>query len=356
MAKIRQVTQDDDILVPKEYLVSSLLNQFDQVIKTCSALLEKLPMVYPLEELEDGPSTFHQIVEFLTRLRELSVVDIPYEDVQSLSSRTSLLHDNLSDLLSHASQKDPSMQEISDLISESDTNFRIILGVVQPWLGFLIMKKAPIFDLERVYGEIGGLQYEQERAIADLTASVQEAVAKADAAAASIVQKDEIAAEALGDIGVSRHAKEFKDVQDEHAKAAQNWFWGSGAVIAVTSLVAVLLYELIPIEGSWDSPVNVHRVLLKIAVLTTLFYLISQCVKNYRVNRHLEVVNRHRATALRTFRTFVENAKGDTETRQAILLETTKTIFAPVSTGYVESEDDGPNSRIIEMVNIARGK
>ena len=121
-------------------------------------------------------------------------------------------------------------------------------------------------------------------------------------------------------------------------------------------MVAFLLYWLIEIENTWDSPRNVHKVLFKIAVLTTLFYLIAQSVKNFRINKHLEVVNRHRATALRTFRTFVENAGEKEDVRQAVLIETTKTIFAPVSTGYVEGEDDGPNSKIIELINLGRGK
>jgi hypothetical protein len=77
--------------------------------------------------------------------------------------------------------------------------------------------------------------------------------------------------------------------------------------------------------------------------------------KNYRTHRHLVVVNQHRQSALRTFEAFIKAASGDDQTKNAVLLEATRCIFAPANTGYLGGEEENPSNRIIEIFKTVGG-
>jgi hypothetical protein len=69
-------------------------------------------------------------------------------------------------------------------------------------------------------------------------------------------------------------------------------------------------------------------------------------------------VNEHRVNALKTFGAFVEASKGDEAIRNAVLLETTRSILAIQPNGYLEagSESGEAVSRVIEVVKTTTGK
>lgn len=62
------------------------------------------------------------------------------------------------------------------------------------------------------------------------------------------------------------------------------------------------------------------------------------------------VSNRHRDKALRTFETFAA-ASTDNSTRDAVLLEATRSIFAPGATGLVDSGESAPGpAALLEVI------
>jgi hypothetical protein len=74
------------------------------------------------------------------------------------------------------------------------------------------------------------------------------------------------------------------------------------------------------------------------------------CTRNYSAARHNQVVNQHRRNALNTFRAFTEAAAGDEATKNAVLLEATRSIFAPQPTGYGKGENEPqPAAQILEV-------
>jgi hypothetical protein len=66
---------------------------------------------------------------------------------------------------------------------------------------------------------------------------------------------------------------------------------------------------------------------------------------------HQAVTNRHRALSLQTFQAF-SAAASDDETRNAVLTETTRSIFASTASGYIDTESgqDSP----MKIVEISR--
>jgi hypothetical protein len=80
-------------------------------------------------------------------------------------------------------------------------------------------------------------------------------------------------------------------------------------------------------------------------------------VRNYAASRHNLVVNRHRQNALSSFETFVKGA-GDQQTKDAVLLQATQSIFVPQDSGFIRGESTPqPGSQIIEILRgIGGGK
>jgi hypothetical protein len=68
----------------------------------------------------------------------------------------------------------------------------------------------------------------------------------------------------------------------------------------------------------------------------------GSCIRFARGGRgRVPLINRHRQNALRTFETFVASTT-QPQVKDAVLLETTKAIFAPQSSGYSKGGGDAP--------------
>ena len=65
---------------------------------------------------------------------------------------------------------------------------------------------------------------------------------------------------------------------------------------------------------------------------------------------HQSTTNKHRALSLQTFQAF-SSAAADVQTKEAVLLETTKAIFSLSPSGYIDSKGGGSEQgiRIVEF-------
>ena len=81
-------------------------------------------------------------------------------------------------------------------------------------------------------------------------------------------------------------------------------------------------------------------------------------LRTYRAQQHNYIVNKHRENALKTFEAFVSAAGSDQEIKNAVLLEATRTVFAPQVSGFIhqESEPDTRSAQVIEIVRKLGGR
>jgi hypothetical protein len=79
------------------------------------------------------------------------------------------------------------------------------------------------------------------------------------------------------------------------------------------------------------------------------------CGRIYKATKHQAVTNQHRANALKTFQAFVKAALDDA-TRDAVLLETTRSIFTIAPSGYLETSEPSaePVSKLMEIIRSPR--
>ena len=123
--------------------------------------------------------------------------------------------------------------------------------------------------------------------------------------------------------------------------------------MAAFTLLVALVMVFIPIHPDATTPQVVQMFTSKVVILGLLFTATIWCGRLYKAARHQGSINKHRANALRTFQAFTKAASDDAA-RDAVLMETTKSIFAFTTSGYLENEStpDG-GLKIVEVVKHA---
>jgi hypothetical protein len=205
---------------------------------------------------------------------------------------------------------------------------------------------------------------EIETAATQAQTKIETAATQAQAEAATVASYRTIAEQIVegmrassGDTGVKRHAENFKQAGAAHEAAALKWLLGAVGSIVLTLILAWVILGYFPLgdDAEFSKALTVQRLIGRVAPIIFATYILFWCARNYRSHKHLQVVNEHREHALRTFETFV-NATKDEATKNAVLLEATRCIFAPASSGYLSGEDDPGPSRIVEVMRMASGK
>jgi len=155
--------------------------------------------------------------------------------------------------------------------------------------------------------------------------------------------------------GVSKHSSVFKSESEYHETESKKWLKYTRNILISIAIVAIGLAFL----GLYfkENAEIVQFTITKIVVLTALFYGLSLTNRNYKAHKHNAIMNKHRQNALSTFETFSSAASADDQTKNAVLIETTHSIFANQQTGYLKTEGDSDsNSKIIEIIKSATTK
>tara|TARA_B100000809_G_scaffold200916_1_gene201332 strand:- start:1872 stop:2870 length:999 start_codon:yes stop_codon:yes gene_type:complete len=144
--------------------------------------------------------------------------------------------------------------------------------------------------------------------------------------------------------GVSKHSSVFNTESTFHETEAKKWLGYTTKILIAIAVVAIGLAFLgLLFTGNTQL---VQFTITKVVVLSALFYGLALTNRNYKAHKHNEILNKHRQNALTTFETF-SNAASDEQTKNAILLETTHSIFSNQQTGYLKKES---GSKIVEII------
>ena len=160
------------------------------------------------------------------------------------------------------------------------------------------------------------------------------------------------------DQGVSKYTEDFSSEAKKLARNACQWLWATG-MLAVFSFLAAVGSWFVPIgneslEGHQLTVQLLQLTVSKIVSLGILFGTTIWCGKNYRAIKHQQAVNQHRANALKTFQSFVQ-ATSDPATKEAVLMETTRSIFALSTSGYLNNPDAAVNADNLKVVEMIKG-
>lgn len=159
-------------------------------------------------------------------------------------------------------------------------------------------------------------------------------------AAGRIEQYEEKAARLVDEIqkraGVAlaaRHSGYYDGQARRHAMSAMAFLLTSIASLGVSVWVAYQFFVVAPPAATESWVVLAREVLPRLFFVGAGAFVVSFAARNYRVNKHLQVVNEHRRNALDTYALLAESLEGGA--RDAALAETLHAVFGSVDTGYL---------------------
>lgn len=131
----------------------------------------------------------------------------------------------------------------------------------------------------------------------------------------------------------------LRKLKGGYEKAAAMWAVWAVVSVALTAVAAIVLIHQLGQNPGWDSLVP------RIVSLLAPAYFVRLCVQNYRANKHLAVLNTHRATISRVVGAFAKNLATDRQEESlqleslrqkgSIYLKAAELVFDPGETGFL---------------------
>ncbi len=294
----------------------------------------------------DAKSTIIKIIELFKKAKNIHFTEIPYN---LLNNFLNMLNDALQRFDTfrqfNPNQNNP-VNLRNSLMQQLENQFNTYYQHTYPILVSSLLTSKDIdlqkAKLDSILKDIEKIMEETKKRSDEVLQELNETLRNAEAAAAQV--------------GVSKHSTIFKTAADEHEKQAKFWLKWLITILTMTAIIAFLFLLFFPGDSEKTSRVLQYTV-TKLLILSTLFYGVTICNRNYKAHKHNAFLNKHRQNALSTFETFSRAAGPDEQTKNAVLLEATHTIFSNQPTGYISSDSDSESpNKIVEIIKGAVSK
>ncbi len=295
---------------------------------------------------ESGLPVFQRILGLFKDLSQCTLDNVPFEILQQLTSHAQQASNQFSQIQRFSVEQNPSnpKQVRDSLISQLRDQWSTYYTAITPHIAYSIRRGTDFDALER---EARGAAALVKQLATDARTDRDKIIAEMQSALDKVRQ-------AAGEAGVAQHAFHFKQEADSYSKQSYVWL-GSTVLLGLVTVVYALYslgYQLHEIALSAPTGRLVAAALSRLIAISILSTGIVFCARNYFAIRHNFVINRHRQNALSTFETFVKAARDD-QTKDAVLVQATRSIFAPQTSGYLRGENEPPQAN--QIVEIIRG-
>lgn len=325
----------------------------DQVLKireTAEDLLE-VPINELVTKPEWGAITFEAARKDLELIFSLArhLLQLPVELVPQGVATTFLQSLTQSrDIIKSISafELEGSPREQRDAIVQSVTaNAESLLGTTQGWIAFLAYQRGDVQKNIEVMAA----------AVSDAKRFLDESKTATASTAKEISDIVTTAREASAGAGVGVFTQDFANQAQALDVTAKNWLKATAGVATIT-LIAAISSVFFRIESDSNAEVA-HFLTSKVLALVVLISATIWCGRIYKATMHQATTNRHRANALLTFQAFTKAASDDS-TRNAVLIESTRSIFAIAPSGYLDTTESTPDGglKVLEVIKGMNGK
>lgn len=330
--------------------------QYDNMYKTIREGLEKIG-AYKLEELirekdlgsklsfKDAEPVILGVLSLFNKIDVEQIIQVPYKILQDL-------HAQINDVISRFDQFkafDPttgnSAQQRNNLIQQLENQYPVYFATVSPILTAMMLDGNDFTVQQAKYDQI---IKELENKLLEDSKKSEEYLSKMDNVLSS-------AQDAAAKSGVAKYSNLFEKEAIDHEKKAKTWLILTLSVIGAIVLAASLLIEFFPEESAKTGEI-VQYTVSKIVILSALFFVLSIFNRNYKAHKHNAVLNKHRQNALSTFETFSNASGSDVQTKNAVLMEATRTIFSNQQTGYLHTNETEASNKIVEIIKGASSR
>lgn len=294
---------------------------------------------------KNGEALFIKIVELFSKVSTVDLSEVPHNILSNFNAQLDHVIAVFDQIKNFNPATNNPVGQRDSLITQLENQFESYYTTAVPILTTALLNKNDL-SVERA---------KFSAALKDLESEKEKTKKESERYLSEINDVLSKARQAAVEVGVAQHNMIFKEEADEHKKLAANWLkWTTGVLVAITTVGIGLLFIKPADEGTHFL---IHFTITKVVVLTVMFYALAICTRNYKAHKHNSILNKHRQNALNTFETFSKAAGTDSQTKNAVLLEATHTIFSNQQTGYLnaDGESDSPN-KIIEIIKSSTSK
>lgn len=156
----------------------------------------------------------------------------------------------------------------------------------------------------------------------------------------------------------SRVSGYYKQAEESHRNTARNYLIAAGLLSALLIAAVLLIFQQSTnTTTGTDIAGAIRDLAARILVLLVLTAAVAFSARNYRINKHLEVLNHTRYNALETFQLFISGVTDDA--RNIVVSELVRAVFSPGDTGYMNTDReqtivDNPGSALAFLSNSNR--
>lgn len=287
-----------------------------------------------------------QIHELLKPLSTHPTELLTQGTADSIIHSLEILHpiiDGIRDFDVEHESRDARDQLVVQLHGQTET----IVEIVAPWLPYLAYAQGDVQkSIQQITDAVTNARAIVEAGREDIDKGKQEVASIIDAAR-----------DASAEAGVATFTRDFADKAATLEKTARLWLIATTAFVGMTISLAIAFAHglLLPTGESLAQLLQVATT--KLIVLGLLFSATIWCGRLYKATKHQAAVNEFRANGLKSFQAFVA-ATDDDATRNAVLLETTRAIFAHAPTGLIDAKagDSEGSVRVVEVAKDAAHK
>jgi hypothetical protein len=296
---------------------------------------------------KEGIPVFRRTISLFAELAECNLDNVPAERLGQLHSLAQQALHGFQEIqkFSVANASNPAATR-NQLIAQVRDQWHAYYSHVTPEIAYSKGRGTDYSQLER---EARGALSQMKDQLAEIRTEKDKGVAEIQGA---LEQVRRAAAEA----GVAQHAIHFRNEASGYEKEARTWMVVGGLFAVATILFAVfgLGSDLAKLGETATTARVIQVIASRLVVLSVLTFGLAWAARNYSASRHNLVVNRHRQNALSTFETFVK-AASDVQTKDAVLIQATQSIFCSQPSGFVKADAEAGGSQIVEVVRNMTG-
>ncbi len=320
-------------------LVESLKENIDKILRRTTEELIREEDLGKSLSFKPSEETLDRIFLIIKELKRSEIEKIPYNRLESLHSEIGEFGRLMASIMDYTPNQTGSNSRES-IMEKIENYYNTIFANVVPLISF-INCDSDMF--ERRNKELDDLVSTIKNTKSEIVENKTKVLSEADSILKNL-------RDTASESGVTKYSEIFANEATENKKKANNWLIATIVLGTVSIIIAYFFLTITPASAEPNYYEIVHFALTKIIVFSILYYLLMLFVKNYNAQRHNYVVNKHRQNALTTFGTFMSSSK-DTDTKNAVLLQTTHSIFSAQTSGYLKNEiDSEPSQKLIEII------
>ena len=292
-------------------------------------------------DFSKGTVVFERTLSLFRKLAESNLDSLPTPTLSRLADTVEQARNDFNGIREFTTNQGNPATVRDTLIHNIESQYESRFSTVAPIIAYSV----------RIATDFARMETRAAETVNRLRSLEKEAAAKAE----ETEQKTEAALrsvrEAAAKIGVSQHSTHFAKEARAHEERKKRWQRATVGITAGLFGLACLNFWWVWNDASVATTGEIVQVALaKILLFAVLSYGLVWSSRIFRAESHNVVVNQHRQNALNSFETFV-SAAGDESTKEAVLLQATRSIFAHQPSGFAsEGNESGSSSQLTEVV------